>query len=981
MGITEEDVAAAAALPEVAEIRPAFSVDVMTTIGSMTTVCSVHSIDAQDTLLTLTGGRMPESPNECVADARVTDIKIVDTVTIENDNKEATLSLLEQRSFTVVGSVRSAAYFAEERGNTDIGAGRIYYFLYVPETAFSGEYYTELSLRLRETAGLSAFSDEYERIAEGVAETLESFGQQRADIRYAEIQQEAQQELNDAIQEYNDERESSGADLTQAAADLNEGSADLNDSWKKYNESLREFNQASSDIEAARSELASSRQTLDEGWPQLDAASAQLAQAAAALQTLNEQAYALQAALAAETDPVKIGALNVQLLAVQEQIPVLTAQAAEGEAQIATQRQELEDGEAQYNTGLAEFQSAEAQQLTYKAELDSFYTDLKKAEADLSDGQDEYSEQSVTAQDAFTEAREQIDEGREELEKLENPEWILQDRQDFPGYSGLASDVQRIGRLSLLIPWFLFLIAALVCLTTMTRMVEEQRTQIGTLKALGFSQDDIKSMYQCYTWFVGILGGAVGVVAGLLVFPRVVYGAYGSLYNFGAFEVKIEPVPCLIGLVGGAATISVAAFVACRRTLKNRSAVLMRPKAPKAGKRVLLEQIPFVWQRLTFSMKVTMRNLFRYKNRFFMTILGVAGCAALLLAAFGLRDSIAGLVDLQFEDISPYQATIMLKESSNAAADTDLNNKLAGYNALYMHVAAADVSAADRTNSGFVTYLYVPEDPAELSRAFTFRERAGQAPVAFPPEQQDGPSAVITERLATVLGLRAGDTMQLTPTGMQPTDVRVAGVTENYVYNYVYVTPADYQALFGEPPAYATVIVDSDLPQEDFDMRMADIVGTENVTSALSVSQIREIMDGVVANMSVVVWAIIFVACLLALIVLYNLVNVNITERERELATLKVLGFTRQEVVAYISRETTILTMFGTAVGLGVGIFLHRYVMASIEVNEVMFSRVILPQSYLYAVAFTLGCSFLIRLVMRPRLKNIDPASSLKSVE
>jgi putative ABC transport system permease protein len=515
----------------------------------------------------------------------------------------------------------------------------------------------------------------------------------------------------------------------------------------------------------------------------------------------------------------------------------------------------------------------------------------------------------------------------------------------------------------------------------MTRMVEAQRTQIGTLKALGYTQGNIKYMYQFYTWLVGMLGGAIGVVAGLFVFPGIVYGAYRTMYPLGAFTLKIESLSCLIGLFCGVVAISVATSVACRHTVKDKVDVLLRPKAPRPGKRVLLERIPFLWRRLPFGVKVTLRNLFRYKNRFFMTVLGVTGCAALLLTGFGLRDSISGLIDAQFEDITHYETTIMLKEGSGAAAKTALNTKLSGDDAAYVHVADSDASAGDRTNTGFITYLYVPEDPEGLNRFLTFRERVGHAPIAFPPDQQSSPSAVISERLATVLDLRIGDTMRFTPTGMEQTEVRVSGVTENYIYNYIYITPADYQALFGESPTYSSVIVDSDLPQEDFDALVADLLGLDDVASAVNVSQAREISKIMVDNLSAIVWTIIFVACLLALIVLYNLVNINITERERELATLKVLGFSRYEVDAYISRETTILTVLGAAVGLAVGIFLHRYVMVSIEVNEVMFSRTILPQSYLYAAAFTLGCGFLIRLAMRPRLNKIDPVSSLKSVD
>jgi len=1003
-GITAEDADAIAALPEVSESYPAYNADVVTTIGSESNACAMHSIaaDAPDDLLTLVKGRMPESPDECVVDADASGAEIGDTVAIGDDNKEETLSLLAQRSFTVVGLVRSAAYISAERGNTDIALGRISYFLYVPEAAFTGEYYTELNLRLKDAEGVSVFSDEYKQIVADASGTLEGFGQQRADIRYAEIQEEAQQELSDAEQEYQEKKESSAAELADAEKRLKKGTKKLKKQQKSYDESLNELNKKRPEIEAAKKELAASRKKLDDGKKQLKAASAKLAKASAGRKALNKQKRAIEAALAVETDPAKIAALNAQLLAVQKQSAKLEAQIKKGKAQLAAQRKKLKAGEADYKKGQASIKSAEAQILTAEKKLETAHKELESANAELAKGKTEYDAQAAEADTSFEEAQEEIDEGREELSNLEKPEWFMQDRQDFPGYSALTSDVERIRKIALIIPWFLLLVAALVCLTTMTRMVEAQRTQTGTLKALGYAPGNVRYMYQCYTWFVGILGGAIGVVAGVFVFPGVVFGAYGLMYHLGAFTLKIEPIACLIGLFGGAIAISIATAIACRHTVKDKVAVLMRPKAPQPGRRVLLERIPFLWRGLPFGMKVTLRNLFRYKNRFFMTVLGVAGCAALLLTGFGLRDSISGLIDVQFEEIAHYRTTIILKEGSGAPAETELNTKLSGYDSAYVHIADADASAGDRTNSGFITYLYVPEDPEGLNRFLTFRERVGQTPVAFPPDPQDGPSAVISERLATVLDLQIGDTMRFTPSGsagatgsagvvgsdgsagsaeMKQAEVRIAGVMENYIYNYIYITPTDYQTLFGELPAYTSVIMDSDIPQEEFDALMANILESDNVASAVNISQGRETSKNMVDNLSAIVWAIIFVACLLALIVLYNLVNINITERERELATLKVLGFTRNEVDAYISRETTILTVLGAAIGLGAGIFLHRYVMVSIEVNEVMFARTILPQSYLYAAAFTLGCGFLIRLAMRPRLNKIDPVSSLKSVD
>jgi putative ABC transport system permease protein len=396
---------------------------------------------------------------------------------------------------------------------------------------------------------------------------------------------------------------------------------------------------------------------------------------------------------------------------------------------------------------------------------------------------------------------------------------------------------------------------------------------------------------------------------------------------------------------------------------------------------VLLERIDWLWKRLSFRIKVTIRNLLRYRIRFAVTVIGVAGCTALLLAALGLRDSISGMVDLQYEGVSHSRATLLLNETSDSSQKTALNDILADYPHAYLRAENVTVSYGERVNGDVITYLAIPESPAKFADFITFRQRESHAPVEFPPDESSGSAVVITEQLSNVLGVRVGDWISFGLPSETPVRAQVAGITENYVYNYIYLTSSTYEQLFGTVPEYASIYLTSDLSEEDFEALLSELVATESVATAIPVAQVREVMDQIVSNMNSVVTLMILSAFLLVVVVLYNLITITVMERDRELATMKVLGYHLREVASSISRETTVMTIIGIAIGLAVGIWLHDYVMQTIEVSEIMFSRVIFIQSFVFASLFPLLCNFIVNLSVRPRLRKVDAASSLKSIE
>ncbi|MDL2253267.1 FtsX-like permease family protein [Ruminococcaceae bacterium OttesenSCG-928-I18] len=713
-----------------------------------------------------------------------------------------------------------------------------------------------------------------------------------------------------------------------------------------------------------KAELDTAKQTLDQTGAELDAAAAELAQTK---QTLD--------AAKAELD--------------QNALTLSEGQAAldEAAATLAEGWQALGAGQAQLASGAAELDAARAQIAEGEAALATARQTLKNAEDELAEGWDEYTEARAKAEREFekaerelADARIEMEDGERELSELEAPEWYVLDRNDNPGYSGFDSDTHRIDSIALIFPVFFFLVATLICLTTMTRMVEDQRTQIGTFKALGYSKGAIAFKYLFYGIFASVTGAFTGVLIGSWIFPKAIWDAYTMMYIMPPLSTPLHPMHAPVSILACVVCTTLATLGACLGELRSVPAELMRPKAPRPGKRIFMERIKPLWRKMSFNQKVTSRNIFRYKKRFFMTILGVAGCTALLLTGFGLRDSINGIVSAQFGEINQYDIAASLTEASGEGEDSPLNEKLPSLGeGLYVEQSNLNVYYNGKDNTDMTTSLYVAEDPERLDDFIHFYDRLAGQEVPFPQEH----GVLITEKLSNRLGAKAGDTIEIARVDESPVEVTVAGVVENYVFNYVYITPSTYAALFGEAPGYNTVLIKlSEAPGErDESEILKSVVETKGVAGAMDVSDLRAQFDDMLEGLNSVIWVIILSAGSLAFVVLYNLTNINITERAREIATLKVLGFYPREVASYIYRESFFLTLIGAALGLVLGIFLHQFVISAAEIDEVMFRRIVLFPSYLYSILFTLLCVVLVDLVMLRRLKKIGMVESLKSAE
>lgn len=738
-------------------------------------------------------------------------------------------------------------------------------------------------------------------------------------------------QINEGFSQIKEQEET----LSGTEAQLNEGQEEL-DKGKKELETKK------AELSAAKEEIAANQATLDDGQSQLDSARAQLSSGRQQLEEKQAQLNAGQAEIQANTE---------KLTSSQAELDVNEQKLLDGEKEIRENEQKLKDAKK----------------------------DLEDAKKKLSDGKKEYQDGKKEADDKIAEAQQKIEDAQKEVDDIETPEWIVTDRNDLPEYSDFGDNAERLKNIGKVFPMIFFLVAALISLTTMTRMVEEQRTQIGTMKALGYGKASIASKYLSYAFLATVGGSIAGVLFGEKVLPFIIIQAYGIMYwNIGDhMQLDYELQYALIA--SGAAVICTmgATLFSSARTLAETPASLMRPPAPKEGKRILIERIGFIWKHLSFSWKSSMRNLFRYKKRLFMTIFGIAGSMGLMLVGFGLYDSIMDIAILQYDQIQHYDAMVINDEDATDSQEKDLLKFLDGNSEIdhYTRVQLTKMTAPKEKGSVSI-YVYVPENTENFKEDVTLRDRKSHEQYEL---TDDG--AVICEKTASLIGVKAGDKIILEKDNRKY-KVKITAVTENYMGHYVYMTPPCYEKTFGEKPEYSsTVYTMKEDAESDLETLGNAILKYPAALSISYTSSTAGQVERMLGSLGAVIWVLIISAGMLAFVVLYNLNNINITERQRELATLKVLGFYDGEVASYVYRENILLTIIGSVVGMVLGNLLHRYIILTVEVEEAMFGRQIHWQSYLYSFLFTVAFSLFVNWVMFYKLKKIDMVESLKSVE
>ncbi len=660
---------------------------------------------------------------------------------------------------------------------------------------------------------------------------------------------------------------------------------------------------------------------------------------------------------------------------------------AEGKAQVAAGQAQVDSGRAELDAGRAELENGKAQLEEGKAQLEEGRAELEEGKAELAEKKDEYEDaraefdsESEKAEAEIADAEKKIADAEAELAELEVPEWYILDRGLISSCASFGQDAERISKLGDVFPVMFFLVAALVSLASMTRMVEEQRQQIGTLKALGFSGGAIAAKYICYALLATVTGGIIGVVIGEKLIPYVVQDAYRMLY-VGLPEIY-EPMNYgqgILAVVISTACTGLASLGACWRKLKDKPAELMRPEAPKGGRRVFLEHITGVWNRLKFSRKATIRNLLRYKKRFFMTIFGVGGCMGLILVGYGLEDSITEVAKNQYVEIFTYEAYAAINKTADEAEKENLKEVIAARDDIDSVLEACTLPVTlkkDGTNRD--AYLFVPEDVSLVPEYVVLRDRVSQEGIDFPET-----GCALSEKTADMLGVGVGDTIFIQESDKSPqVEVEVKEIVENYVLHYCFFTPETYEALFGKAPEYDTIYMNYQPKSEAEEKQLGrELLDIDACSSVYFITDLEQQIDDMLGALHYVMYVLIISAALLAFVVIYNLNSINMTERRRELATLKVLGFYDTEVAMYVYRENIILTILGIILGVFLGTLLHRYVILTVEVDLMMFGRIIGPRSYLICAALTGVFSLAVNLIMFRSFKKIDMIESLKSVE
>ena len=1004
LGLTEDDVSAIEAVDGIAYAEGGYSLDALCTDGDSQIVVHVMSMLPTMNKVQLEEGRLPKAGDECAVDVDYLEqsgLEIGDKITLLSGTDDEITDTLATDTFTVTGAVSSPNYISFQRGSTTIGNGSVTAFLCVPEESFTLDVYTEIYAQAEGAKELTAFTDDYDDAVAEALDNVEAIKKEREEVRYKEVLAEAEAEIEDARTELEDGEQ----ELLDARQELEDGKAEaeaeLADARKQLEDAQIEIDNGKSELEAARSELLSSQEQMETSRQELLNGQAEIDQGQeelnANIDTLNEQIDQLNAAkeqynaLAAggQTDEYTLGAMSALYAEIQNG----EASIAQAQAQIDGAKAELAAAQDQINSGWDQLESGQQQIQDAADQIEAGQAELVDAQNEVNDGWNEYYEGEAEAlaeiedgEQQIEDARTELDEGWQELvdaeseiKDLEKPEWYVYDRNHLPDYTTYGDNADRMRAIGEVFPVIFFLVAALISLTTMTRMVEEQRTLIGTFKALGYERHSIAGKYLGYALLATVTGSTVGILFGEKAFPYIIINAYGIMYPY-MNELSI-PYNVQYGLGAAAAALActlAATFMSCFNELKQQAAELMRPPTPKQGQRVLLERVPFIWKRLNFSWKASIRNLVRYKKRFFMTIFGIGGCMALMLVGFGLKDSIFAIVDIQYGEIQLYDGNIILEEDITEEEREELSSALLSDE----NVAGSAEGLLTQITVGngdewHDVYIDVPEDVEGFPEFVVLQNR-----VTGGEYRLDENGVILTEKMAKELEVEAGDSIMIRDEDKGDLSVRISAVCENYMGHYLYMTPAYYEKVYGEMPDYNCMFYKT----TDRTTKEAEEVGETALKydGTLSISyttDMRRQVDDMLGSLDIVIVVLIMSAGMLAFVVLYNLNNINITERKRELATLKVLGFYNNEICAYVYRENIVLTLLGSLFGMALGKVLHRFIIVTVEIESVMFGRNIDMSSFVYGFLLTVAFSCLVNGAMYLKLKQINMVESLKSVE
>ena len=1007
LGLTDADMEALKNINGITDVYATYSKDATINLGDLEIVAKVHEIEPEINKVLLESGKLPEAINECVVEKRFatfTKIKIGDEITLEEKLDEDEENSFKEKKLKVVGIVESPLYISAERGTSSLGDGKVDYYIYINKENINSDIYTEIYAKI-DSKNESTTSSEYEKYVEKVKDDIEHIKTEREQARYNSLVDDANKKVSDAENELNDKQKEADEEFAKADKKIADAEKEISDGEETLESNKtkadKEFSSAEAKLNTAKQELAKNENEFktkkEDANKQIENTKAELQTQNANLQKVNENLESLNNSLKnvnlklsngnlSEAEILTLNAtkqeLEKNITELEKNKKTLNIAIAKMQEGILQAEKEITDAESQIkeakNAITKNEKELKKQKANTYAKIEDARKNLTDAKQKLEDSKKEYNDKKADYEIQITDAKKKIEDAKQKILEIKDAKWYILDRESNSGYNSFVQDTKSIANIGKVFPIVFFVIAALISLTSMTRMVEEERVQIGTLKALGYNKLQIASKYIIYSGLASIIGGSIGMVVGCYVLPPIIWMMYSMMYSVPNFVVEINFEYGLIGLILISICNVGATMYAVWKELINTPAVLMRPKAPKKGKRVLLERIPFIWKRLNFNRKVTVRNIFRYKKRFLMTIIGICGCTALILTGFGIKDSITRLLTDQYGRVFNYDMQINLKDDLSTEEYTELYEYLNNKDGIEETVPAyfSSITVMNNQNEEDVQ-LIIPEDSKKIEDVINFFDKKTGEKVELSNSE-----ILITDKLAQLIDAKQGDIIIIKNSDGLERKAKIGNIVENYVSHYIYMSKELYTDLYNEN--YKTNIIltrNAEMEEEQKSELAKDIISKESVTSITQASSMTKYIEDMMGSLNYVVIILIISSGLLAFVVLYNLANVNISERIRELATIKVLGFYDKEVYNYIARETVLLTIIGIGLGLIGGYFLNSFILTTCEIKMLRFNSTIEPLSYVYPVIITIAFTWIVNIFTYFSLKKINMIESLKSVE
>ena len=952
LGLTNDDIDALSEIDEIENTVGIYETEGKIEIDNKEIITKIMSVEKLNKPILLQGD-FPETQNECVVEdsfLTANHKSIGDTIEVEvektkNDEGEE-VEYLNKNILKIVGTVKSPLYISRDRGTSSLGSGKIDYYIYVPkENIKANEIYTNIYIKLKNSENYTTSSEKYEEYIAEVKEKIEAIKEEREKARHDKLVDIATEKVKEAEEKLNENKQNAQQQIEEAKQEIENGKNKIEKAEVKLNSSKKE---ADTKFKSAYNQIQMAKESIFQNETQLNQKEQEAGQQIAELEikkqelqtqfdTIENNLTQLETQYNQIKDNPNISEEQKQMLENKIQMLKQSEQTIKAGIEqinngITTGKQEIENAKTQLQNAKNELTKKEKQYEATKtatySSLENAKIEIEKSKAELEKGEKELEEKQEEFKDKIADAESKLIDSREKIANIENPTWYVLDRYSNTGYNSFIQDTESIENISKVFPIVFFMVALLISLTSMTRMVEEQRTQIGTLKALGYNKLQIASKYVIYAGLACVIGGVLGMSVGFVLLPQIIWTMYQMMYQMtDNIHISFNIIIGGMGLLLICVCIIGATIYAVLKELVQTPSTLMRPKAPKMGKRVLLEKIPFIWKRLSFSQKVTVRNIFRYKKRFLMTIIGILGCTALIVVGFGVRDSIRCIMPNQFEKVFNYDMQIGLKNGLEDEQKQKYIISLQEKTELEKVVETYMTSniAKNQENEEDVQII-VPKEPKDLDEVINLTDvKTGEK------VQLEENAICLTDKVAELLNVKQGDTITLKDSKDKERQVKISNIVENYVYHYVYMSRITYENLYGEN--YNTNMLftkNNNLSEEQETNLATEIMNQSEVASISRNSSIMNLLDDTMKSLNYVVIILIVSAGLLAFVVLYNLSNVNISERIRELATIKVLGFYDKEVYSYVTRETVILTAIGIVLGLIGGYFLNYFIIRNL---------------------------------------------------